>query len=339
MDCVKGMRGSGDEVFGQDRQKVTCCVRKKTRVAVEETRGMLPATTAAALPSVHEALLSAAPLDLVKRRDIIVAHLVSADPHVAVSVWSPRSFPSARGTALLRAYTEEFLHLLGVEHPVVMTEACLTMLPIDPNDHLKVSSVLEETMHVIEEMHNARLQGASGVTLHVSFTGHVRYMYTTILALFDEHGVLLEWIIGMSPIAILLPPQRIGLHQVRRSTSSSSSSLSSVSDSETSGRIDSLNSASIIHHFRVQHRPSQQEWIQVSKQELERKSPKNEKTSSFRCTKCGVTSTPQRRCVSQRWPFFFSFLTCILRAGPKGPGTLCNGCGIKWARQTHRNSL
>lgn len=248
-------------------------------------------------PPVLEPLLSPVS-ELPPRRDAIVAALTSADPRVAVSVWAPRTSPEARGTAFLRAYNEHFLHLLEAS-PVAMHETyCFTTPVADARKKREVESALEATLHIIEEMHRGRAQGASGITLHVSFTGRVQYVYATLVALFDECGALLEWVTGMTPLPTIFTPQ-VGLqiariHQHAAADSPQGSDAHSSSSSSCPPSPDTSDGIGC-HTFVLQrtHPPPPQEWINVPSHQLKRKPSNN--MANFRCTNCGATSTPQRR--------------------------------------------
>lgn len=51
---------------------------------------------------------------------------------------------------------------------------------------------------------------------------------------------------------------------------------------------------------------------------------------------CGRTDSPEWRKVRLRFKSDYRYPTDFVTQGPLGPKTLCNACGLRWAKQTRK---
>lgn len=206
-------------------------------------------------------------LALQQRREAIVSAILEGNRRAALSIWAPRAFPTALGTANLRAYNEAFLQLLDIPAPLQspINELHFTQArpQIKQEATREVTESLEQFMAAVDELHKGGIQGAHGVSAYVSPLGCTQFRYVALVGLFDKHGMLLEWICSMTPLSTSARPH---LEMVRSRPSCSRALHSSPLTETRNERLGSVRQqAKYVFVIR------RTQWIQVPLEQLKRK--------------------------------------------------------------------
>lgn len=244
------------------------------------------------------------PESLERRREAIIKLLLTGQNGLVVSVWAPRLHPLARGTARLRAYTQEYVHLHDPEDAAAFFGQESSLLssfcsPSSTSPMIREIQAYSQTrlLQVLDDLHLCNYRQAAGIRVRVTQDGRLDYVHIQFIGVYCEN-ILLELICAEK----LLENIDEGC-LVEMTTSSEPFEARIVPDSP---QIDSPSNIAQLQsppppraretNKSAAHPRKIKAWTQIDGEAIYAAMKRKHTTSNFLCMMCKTTSTPQRRC-------------------------------------------